>query len=551
VTSIEREKAVVGSALWAAAGDAIGWITELGDEGTVRHRTGETSVSRTVEWRRRIGGKFGPTVKLPAGTYSDDTQLRLAVSRATGPTGAFDAEAFAKIELPVWGSYSLGAGRGSSAAAANLSKTSVSWFNNFFGPADGRNYFSGGGNGAAMRTQPHVWKADPARPDTFLPDVLRDAVITHGHPKGIGGAVFHALCVAHALREGSVPGLEDWRSYIQHLEYCESIIQSDDKLGLFWLRSWEGKAGHTLGAAFAKEIAQAQHAINLISEIADNPSRYEDVLQSLGCFDEATRGAGIATALAAAILANYVKIIGEEDALLIAANTLNSDTDTIASMAGAIFGCCSEREMTWDVQDRDYIISEARRMVGISEGKRVSAFHYPDLLSWVPPSTQSDAVGFIDGKLFLAGLGALSVLGEEYATNDAIWQWGALPFGQTILTKRRRNPRKLTVADAPLVPAPLPISQPIPPVSRRPDFFSIPSPSAKGERSDTRRGPEPDIERMDLDGLTAFVIDNGFTPVLIGRIMIMLGGTEDGIERSIAFAAIIAKALKSRRRRNG
>jgi hypothetical protein len=79
----------------------------------------------------------------------------------------------------------------------------------------------------------------------------------------------------------------------------------------------------------------------------------------------------------------------------------------------------------------------------------------------------------------------------------------------------------------------------------------MPSPSAKGERSGNRRGPEPDIERMDLDGLTAFVIDNGFAPVLIGRIMIMLGGTEDGIERSIAFAAIIAKALKSRRRRNG
>jgi ADP-ribosylglycohydrolase len=540
--------AVVQSALWAAAGDALGWITELGDEETVRHRTGAPSVSRTVDWRRRIGGKFGPTVKLPAGTYSDDTQLRLAVSRATGPTGTFDAEAFAKIELPVWAGYSLGAGRGSSAAAANLSKSSVSWFNNFFGTAaDSRNYFSGGGNGAAMRIQPHVWKADPTRPDTFLPDVLRDAVITHGHPKGIGGAVFHALCVAHALAEGNVPGLEDWRRYIQQLEYCEAVIKSDDKLGLFWLRAWEGKAGRTLGKAFGDEITQALAAIDLISEIVDSPARYEDVLQSLGCLDEATRGAGIGTALAAAVLANYVKLVGEEDTLLISANALHSDTDTIGSMAGAIFGCCSTRDMGWDIQDRDYIVSEARRMVAISEGKRVAAFHYPDLLSWAPPSTQSDAVGVLEGQLFMAGLGALSTHGEEWETNEAVWQWGTLPFGQTVLTKRRRNPRQLSASDAPLVPVGSPRSGP----TQQPDFFSKPSAAPRIAKPRVQNEPERDIERMDLDGLTAMVIESGFSPVLIGRIMLMFGGRADAIERSIAFASIIAKALKSRRRRNG
>src|SRR5258707_2904687 len=74
-----RKAAVVSSALWAAAGDALGWITELGREQTVAYRTGtgNSRVKEPVEWRRRIGGRVGPTVPLPAGTYSDDTQLRV------------------------------------------------------------------------------------------------------------------------------------------------------------------------------------------------------------------------------------------------------------------------------------------------------------------------------------------------------------------------------------------------------------------------------------------------------------------------------------------
>ena len=50
-----------------------------------------------------------------------------------------------------------------------------------------------GGNGVAMRIQPHVWSAaDLADPDTYLPGVIRDAVSTHGHPVALAGAAIHA-----------------------------------------------------------------------------------------------------------------------------------------------------------------------------------------------------------------------------------------------------------------------------------------------------------------------------------------------------------------------
>ncbi len=75
----------------------------------------------------------------------------MAVSRSLSRHG-FDVETFAGIELPVWLSYALGGGRASKAAAKNLGKPRTLWYANTFpGWADA------GGNGAAMRIQPHVW----------------------------------------------------------------------------------------------------------------------------------------------------------------------------------------------------------------------------------------------------------------------------------------------------------------------------------------------------------------------------------------------------------
>ena len=164
---------VVNSALWAAAGDALGWITELSrGEAGVSRRTGVEFVTHPIDWSRNIGGRAGVVVEIPAGSYSDDTQLRLAVCRSIRGDGQFDAEPFAKIELPVWTSYALGAGRGTKAAASNLTKRSVNWFSNFFEAKDQR-YVRSGGNGAAMRIQPHVWAARSSS-ETYLLECLRD-----------------------------------------------------------------------------------------------------------------------------------------------------------------------------------------------------------------------------------------------------------------------------------------------------------------------------------------------------------------------------------------
>ena len=132
----------------------------------------------------------------------------MAVSRSVNGHG-FDVETFARIELPVWLSYALGAGRASKAAAKNLGKPRTLWYANTYS-----GWVNAGGNGAAMRIQPHVW-ASPNLDGDYMLDVIVDAVCTHGHPRALVGACFHAAG-ARALpqhrRSAGPPGVRDHRS---------------------------------------------------------------------------------------------------------------------------------------------------------------------------------------------------------------------------------------------------------------------------------------------------------------------------------------------------
>ena len=64
------------AALWAAYGDALGWISEMTDSAGLRRRTGGRALTEPVAWKRRIGGRSGVTASLPKGCYSDDTPIR-------------------------------------------------------------------------------------------------------------------------------------------------------------------------------------------------------------------------------------------------------------------------------------------------------------------------------------------------------------------------------------------------------------------------------------------------------------------------------------------
>ena len=423
------------SSLWAAYGDALGWISELTDSTGLKRRTGGAPLCRPMAWTRRIGGRAGITTSLPQGCYSDDSQLRLATSRAIGPDG-FDVEAFAKVELPVWLSYGLGGGKSTNAAAANLAKPMVPWFANTF-----KGWSNSGGNGAAMRVQPHVW-ATRALDDAkgFLPDVVRNSICTHSHPVGLLGSVLHALTLAHTMVTGRHPSVDDLLAATETASYLPEIIRNDIEVGSYWRATFERESG-PFGDAWNCAIEECREAVRIAGTSASNKQaaeRYAALVEGLKLRDPARRGSGMLTAIASVGLLWCEP--APEEAMRIAANELGTDTDTIATMAGALLGATADAEPPIDVLDAELFRSEADRLTKIAHGGKPERHRYPDLLRWTAPSRRADTlVRTRDGDLYVRGLGPAKVVSDSESSSrgEFQWQWLALESGQTLLIKRR------------------------------------------------------------------------------------------------------------------
>lgn len=551
----EYERAVINSSLWAAAGDALGWITELsrGQDG-VRYRTGKKRVTVPVAWQRMIGGRGGVRVDLPAGTYSDDTQLRLSVSRSIRGNGTFDVETFAKIEVTAWQGYGLGAGLGSKAAAANLSKRGINWFSNFF-RSERQSYTNAGGNGAAMRIQPHVWGAAGSHPE-MIRQVFRDAIVTHGHPHGFCGAVFHALCLWDTLASRSIPSIKRARDFVSLLDNLPRIVEEDAELGQFWLPSWEREASKS----FPNAIRDFQKDALADMQIADDTmiagrtaQSYPMLLDRIGCLSDKFRGSGFKTSLAALALSSLYADRPIEDALVVSANELESDTDTIATMAGALLGAVSDRPPAWEIQDQVYIEEEARRLARIRLGRDQSTFSYPDVSSWEPPASQSDAVVRYKDGLALVGLGPLVPRSREYKAGNAVWQWFELPFGQTILAKRRVENTTLVSGDQ--MPGQSRMSTRSAArndMDTQQDSFAFDqknAPTDNRERPSSASASAPGKGFPGLNEATDMVIASGFDDATLGRIIKQCIDETGSIDLTVSLSAIIAKARLARMRR--
>lgn len=552
------EKMVISSAQWSAVGDALGWITELAkDISNVKFRTGDEKINKTIPWKRNINGRQGVSVNFPAGTYSDDTQLRLSVCRAIRGDGIFDVEAFAKIELTVWPAYALGGGVGTKTAAANLSRKGVTWFSNFFEKGDSK-YIRGGGNGAAMRIQPHVWSCKNL--DSMLLNILRDSLVTHGHTHGFCGAIFHGLCLYETLKNKKIPNIDSWRVVTQYFYKIPELLEKDHQLASFWLPTWEEHTGKTLKEAIEITYNEINDDINKIENLfhGSDSITYTEILDSLGCKSDKYRGSGIKTALAASALAFFSRESKIEDVLIWAANELHSDTDTIATMVGAMVGALEPRLPEWEIQDRNYITAEASRLARIAEGKHESSFEYPDPAKWISPSTQASAVIKIDQGLYISGLGSLKIFGEKYEYGNYSWQWFELPFGQTILAKFKANMEieisksneifrnnisylkeniSQEVANKKQIPKEL--QQPELPMN-----FHLGS-----EDEDYLRNVKSFSFNM-IDNMTDEVIRAHFDERLFGYYFNKIVDEYASLEQAVAFAAIIAKAKLARNRKN-
>ena len=454
----DRRKQTRSSMLWAAYADALGFISELVDKKGLKRRTKGVTLDRLMSWKRRIGGRGGVEAELPVGCWSDDTQLRMAVCRAIGRYG-FDIDSFSRIELPVWPAYALGAGLASKAAAANLAKRGTPWYANTF-----RGWTEAGGNGAAMRIQPHVWASTDLETD-YMVDVITDSVCTHGHPRAIVGACFHASTLAYCLKFGTVPDLRHCKEMISKISDAFQLIEDHAILGSTWISLWEQEVDKKFKTVWKTTIDELDDAIKRVATSNNGPEdtviAYERICGKLGLGIKDQRGSGLLTSVAAISLAGIAQ--NAYEGAVVAANALGTDTDTIGTMVGALLGACNiSSQPPQDILDSEYLACEADRLTAISEGKSVHDHSYPDILTWTAPRTQADSLVNDNGHLVVDGLGRVVKLQEEplcASSKTFAWQWVRTDFGQTLLIKHRLKLRSLdTRNNMNLPPAPSDIS---------------------------------------------------------------------------------------------
>jgi hypothetical protein len=357
--------------------------------------------------------------------------------------------------------------------------------------------------------------------------------------------------VAHALEHRSVPEPSDWLRFVEDLSVVPTLISTDPQLAAFWQSAWENSAGRTIASAIQTMQAEASEDLVVVREILEgDPARsYRMLLERTGCLTQRFRGSGFKTALAAVALAWLYRDRPIEEALALSANELESDTDTIATMAGAILGCVHVSEPQWTIQDRAYIAQEAMRLAAISRGRPQDSFAYPDLGHWSPPTRQTASVGLNGRGFALAGLGALDPVGSEYAAGDAVWQWFTLSFGQTVLAKRRAVVRdKIEGSQLPGErQAPAPRKPTVPAKESQASLFDEGRSEAR-KPLEQSEAPSRSV-KSGIDYWTDVVIQHEFDDLTLGRMFNRVLEETRSADSAVAFAAIIAKAKLARERR--
>lgn len=408
---IVKESSAEGVLLGAAVGDALGWPQEFRGQivGGQKARDEHTPQPRFIAWERNAGHYTSRRRdRVGAGEYSDDTQLLLATARAC-LHGESWLSWLTRVELPLWPLYQRGGGGAVLTACSAWAVGKAPW--------EGKDtkarktlerYAGAGANGVAMRIAPHVLvEADQS---TALRRVLQDGVQTHGHPRALVGALVYAAALHAALRQANT------MNYGQLLEAAETGLLTVEKARMAFPESWPDNVRDRTTAAWDSVIAEVRALLALCRTSLDQGamSNPEKLLVEIGCDNPAVNGAGTITAVAAVYLASRfaARPMG---GLLQAAFLRRGDTDTLASMTGALLGALHGTQwlegLDLRVQDAAYLTALAGNLVHPrlrhdnepQAPERVSVLREEMLreLEHVDPSSETRPTGrFPDGRVW-------------------------------------------------------------------------------------------------------------------------------------------------------
>jgi ADP-ribosylglycohydrolase len=200
------DSAFRGAMLGLAAGDAFAYPCEFRSRGAILGAFGPDGVTEMValhdprwpEWPMIVGARH------PAGTYTDDTQMSIAVAHAlldsaSGDAAGDDDDALMRTMAAHFVAWSRSAdndrapGHTCMTACERLAE-GVHWRQ--AGVADSK------GCGSAMRVAPVGLRFHRDR-DRLLEVARASSLITHGHDAAVEGAAAAALLVALAIERAS------------------------------------------------------------------------------------------------------------------------------------------------------------------------------------------------------------------------------------------------------------------------------------------------------------------------------------------------------------
>jgi len=205
---------------------------------------------------------------------------------------------------------------------------------------------------------------------TFVRDCIYDAIITHGHPRAILGAVVFGIALRYVLDRSNDPTKLAVYLIDRLQSDFRSLLQEDTEIAR-WIEDWDRKVSAS-ATAFEKllerTVAETVENLVAIPETSEPTAYYT----KLGALDRASRGSGVGTACAA-VFQFLTHLNRPTEAVIDAVNELGSDTDTIASLTGALVGAHfgSESvpfELAESVQDHRYLASTAERLHRIARG---------------------------------------------------------------------------------------------------------------------------------------------------------------------------------------
>jgi ADP-ribosylglycohydrolase/predicted enzyme related to lactoylglutathione lyase len=316
-------------------------------------------------WSKRSGGKFRPhEEKIAPGDYSDDTQLILAVARARLCDGRW-WENLAFSELPFWTSYERGGGGATRRAATTLLSGTAPWLSRKKEDVD--RYFNAGGNGVAMRVLPHcLFHHTNESFDGLAVDILTDGVATHGNPRALVGALAYGYGLWTALK---VRGTLGYGELLEKTRASKDIWSQLPDISDRWPH-WRESANYFFGdleAAWSTVADEMDELLSItLAAISDGALAIDDeTLEAIGCFNSKVNGAGTVAAAASLFLASR-HAASPLEGISLAAQAEGADTDTIASMTGALLGAVVGSDwlspLHHTVQDANYLTRMAERL---------------------------------------------------------------------------------------------------------------------------------------------------------------------------------------------